>query len=112
MDTGKIRYIFLDFPLGFHKQAFKAAEAGACAGDQGKFWEMHDMLFENQKAITPEDLVKYAEKLGLDMSKFKECLDSGKHADEIKKDMSEGQKPVLPAHLQLSWDGCRTMAKP
>jgi len=92
VDTGKIRYYFLDFPLGFHKQAFKAAEAGACAGDQGKFWEMHDMLFENQKALNPEDLVKYAEGLGLDMPKFKECLDSGKHADEIKKDMAEGQK--------------------
>jgi protein-disulfide isomerase len=92
VDTGKIRYYFLDFPLGFHKQAFKAAEAGACAGEQGKFWEMHDMLFENQKAINPEDLVKYAESLGLDMPKFKECLDSGKTADEIKKDMAEGQK--------------------
>lgn len=50
------------------------------------------MLFENQKALTPEDLVKYAENLGLDMSKFKECLDSGKHADEIRKDTAEGQK--------------------
>jgi predicted DsbA family dithiol-disulfide isomerase len=53
---------------------------------------MHDMLFENQKALNPEDLVKYAEALTLDMAKFKECLDSGKHADEIKKDMAEGQK--------------------
>ncbi|MBS1113175.1 MAG: protein-disulfide isomerase DsbG-like protein [Nitrospirae bacterium] len=50
------------------------------------------MIFENQKAINPEDLVKYAETLGLDMPKFKECLDSGKHADEIKKDIAEGQK--------------------
>jgi protein-disulfide isomerase len=92
VDTGKIRYYFLDFPLGFHKLAFKAAEAGACAGDQGKFWEMHDMLFENQKALNPEDLVKYAETLGLDMPKFKECLDGGKHTEEINKDMAEGQK--------------------
>jgi predicted DsbA family dithiol-disulfide isomerase len=53
---------------------------------------MHDMIFENQKAINPEDLVKYAETLGLDMPKFKECLDSGKTADEIKKDVAEGQK--------------------
>jgi len=50
------------------------------------------MIFENQKAINPEDLVKYAETLGFDMPKFKECLDSGKHAEEIKKDMAEGQK--------------------
>jgi predicted DsbA family dithiol-disulfide isomerase len=53
---------------------------------------MHDMLFENQKALNPEDLVKYAESLGLDMPKFKECLDGGKHAEEINKDMAEGQK--------------------
>jgi len=50
------------------------------------------MLFENQKALNPEDLVKYAETLGLDMPKFKECLDSGKHTEEINKDMAEGQK--------------------
>lgn len=92
VDTGKIRYYFLDFPLAFHKQAAKAAEAGLCAGDQGKFWEMHDILFENQKALHSEDLEKYAQTLGLDMSKFKECLNSGKHAEKIKKDMAEAQK--------------------
>ena len=105
VDTGKIRYYFLDFPLGFHKNAFKAAEAGACAGKQGKFWEMHGMIFENQKAISPEDLVKYAETLGLDMPKFKDCFDNGKTADEIKKDMEEGRKAGVsgtPSSL-LGW---------
>lgn len=82
----------MDFPLGFHKQAFKAHEAGNCAGDQGKFWEMHDMIFENQKTMQPEDLMKHAEKLGLDMAAFKNCLDSEKYAEEIRKDMAEGQK--------------------
>jgi protein-disulfide isomerase len=105
VDSGKIRYFFLDFPLGFHKFAFKAAEAGDCAGEQGKFWEMHDTLFENQKDLSPESLVKYAEKIGLDMPKFKECLDSGKYADEIKKNMAEGQKAGVtgtPSSL-LGW---------
>ncbi len=92
VETGKMRYYFLDFPLAFHQLAFKASEAGACAGDQGKFWEMHDILFENQKALAPDDLVKHAETIGLNGSTFKECLDSGKHADEIRKDMSEAQK--------------------
>jgi protein-disulfide isomerase len=87
VDTGKIRYILLDLPFGFNNLAFKAAEAAACTGEQGKFWEMRDSLFENQKDLTPESLVKYAEKIGVDMPKFKECLDSGKYADEIKKDM-------------------------
>lgn len=92
VETGKIRYYFLDFPLAFHKQAAKAAEAALCAGDQGRFWEMHDTLFENQKALNSDDLEKYAQALGLDIPTFKECLDSGKHAEKIKKDMAEAQK--------------------
>jgi len=91
IDTGKIRYYFLDFPLPFHNQAFKAAEAAECAGEQGKFWEMHNKIFENQRALSPEDLSKDAEAVGVDMPKFKACLDSGKFSDEIKKDMSKGQ---------------------
>ncbi len=92
INTGKIKHIFMDFPLDFHKQAFKAAEAADCAGEQGKFWQMHDRLFENQKALSPEDLLKHAEAIGIDMAQFKQCLDSGKYADEIKKDIAEAQK--------------------
>lgn len=105
VDTGKIRYFFLDFPLGFHKLAFKAAEAADCAGEQGKFWQMHDRLFENQKALGQEDLLKHAEAIEVDMPKFKECLDSGKYSDEIKKDMAEGQRAGItgtPTSL-LGW---------
>jgi protein-disulfide isomerase len=105
VDTGKIRYILLDLPFGFNNPAFKAAEAAACTGEQGKFWEMRDSLFENQKDLTPESLVKYAEKIGVDMPKFKECLDSGKYVDEIKKDMAEGKKAGIkgtPSSL-LGW---------
>jgi protein-disulfide isomerase len=90
--TGKVKYVFLDFPLDFHKQAFKAAEAAHCAGEQEKFWEMHDQLFTNQKALNSKDISKYAKKIELDLPKFKECLDSGKYAEEIKKDVAEGQK--------------------
>ena len=54
IDTGKVRYVFRDYPLAqIHPQARKAAEAAHCAGDQGKYWEMHDRLFRNQKALTP-----------------------------------------------------------
>jgi protein-disulfide isomerase len=87
-----VRYYYLDFPLGFHKLAFKAAEAADCAGEQGKFWEMHDALFANQKALDQESIVKYAEGLGLDMPQFKRCLEEGKYSEEIKKDIAEGQK--------------------
>ena len=85
----------MDFPLDMHKKAMKASEAGLCAGDQGKFWEMSHKMFDNPTNqpthLDPENLVKYAEGLGLDMGKFKECLDSGKYVDAIKKRMAEGQ---------------------
>ena len=102
VETGKIKHVFMDFPLPMHSNAMKASEAGLCAGDQGKFWEMHDKLFANQQALKQEDLVKHAEALGLDTAKFKECLDSGKHAEDIKKSMTEGQKAGIsgtPAFL-------------
>ena len=92
----------MDFPLTMHQFAQKASEAGLCAGDQGKFWEMHDKLFENARALGPDKLPAYAEELGLDMAKFKECLDSGKTAGDVKKRMAEGQKAGItgtPAFL-------------
>ena len=87
VDTGKIKYVWRDYPLGFHKEAQKAAEAAHCAGEQGKFWEMHDHLFENQKNIGPADLPKHAEALKLNASLFQQCLDSNRFAADIKKDM-------------------------
>ena len=87
VDTGKIKYVWRDYPLGFHQNAQKAAEAAHCAGEQGKFWEMHDRLFENPKNIAPVDLPKHAEALQLNSSAFQRCLDSGRFAGDIKKDM-------------------------
>jgi protein-disulfide isomerase len=89
IETGKVRYVFRDLPLPFHKQAFKAAEAAHCAGEQGKFWEMHDFLFQNQAALAPEQLPGHAKSLGLDETKFQKCLDSGKFAADIKKDVAD-----------------------
>ena len=91
--TGKLKYVVRDFPLeSIHKDAFKAAEAGHCAGEQGKFWEMHTRLFENQKALGPTNLANYAQALGLDWPKFQQCLDSGKYAARIRKDLADGQQ--------------------
>jgi protein-disulfide isomerase len=97
IDTGKIRQVFMDFPLGMHKMAPKAAEAGLCAQDQGKFWEMSDKMFENPNKnaaawLAPENLLKLAEGFGLDMTTFKTCLDSGKHAEDVKKRSAEAGK--------------------
>jgi len=90
--TGKVKMVFRDFPLSFHENAQKSAEAAECADEQGKFWEYHDMLFENQEKLSVEDLKRYAVELGLDKDKFDSCLDSEKYKDEVKKDFSDGQK--------------------
>ena len=88
----KIRVVFRDFPLPNHKDAAKAAEAGQCAHDQGKFWEMHDKLFANQAKLQVEALKQSATEIGLDAAAFNECLDSGKYTAEWKKDMDEGAR--------------------
>ena len=88
----KVRIVFRDFPLPTHQQAPVAGEAAQCAHDQGKFWEYHDALFANQRALNPPDLKRYAVELGLDAEKFNECLDSGRHRDSVAKDHLEGQK--------------------
>jgi protein-disulfide isomerase len=88
-----VKYLFFDFPLeSIHKNALKAAEASRCAGEQGKYWEMHDQLFTNSTALEMADLVRYATTLNLDLLKFQECMDSGRNANEIRKDLMEGQR--------------------
>ncbi len=88
--TGKVRFVYRDFPLPFHPDAQKTAEAAECADDQGQFWAYHDELFENQQALGTEKLKQYAQDLSLDMEEFNSCFDSGKHADEVKADLKDG----------------------
>lgn len=87
---GKVKHVFRDFPLSFHKQAPKAAEAANCAGEQDKYWEYNRKLFDHQRALQEDKLKSYAKELGLDSSKFDSCLDSGKYAAEVAKDMRDG----------------------
>ena len=90
--TGKLKYVFRDFPIeSIHPNAFKAAEAAHCAGEQGKYWEMHDRLFANQSALSPAQLVLHGHAVGVDAEPFRQCLDSGKYAAEIRRDLEEGQ---------------------
>jgi protein-disulfide isomerase len=90
IQTGKVKLIFRDYPLGFHQYAKKAAEASECADEQGKYWEYHSVLFENQEALDNESLKQYAVDLGLDATAFNECLDSGIMTPEIEKDFQDG----------------------
>jgi len=93
VDTGKVKYVLREFPLeSIHPLAFKASEAALCAGEQGKYWEMHDRLFANQNALAVAQLPSHAEPAGLDAAKFKSCLDSGKFSAKIRKDLGDAQK--------------------
>ncbi len=86
----KVRIAFRDFPLPIHPRAPKAAEAAACAADQGKFWEMHDKLFASATKLDVADLKRYAGELGLDAPAFESCLDSGRQAAAVSADMDAG----------------------
>lgn len=86
----KVHYVFRDYPLSFHKQAKKAAEATECAEDQKKYWEYNALLWEKQGKQEIDMLKEYAKELGLNEKKFAACLDSDKYAEEVDKDLNDG----------------------
>lgn len=88
--AGKIRLVFRHFPLPMHSNAGKAAEAAACAEEQGKFWEMHKQLFANQSKLSAADLKAHAQAIGVDAAKFAECLDGGKMKAKVDGDQKAG----------------------
>ena len=88
----KVKLIYKHFPLSFHPNAQKAAEASECAAEKGKFWEMHDKIFDNQQALSLQSLKQWADEIGLNSSDFNTCLDSGKYFDKVQKDAAEGAK--------------------
>ncbi len=87
----KVRLVYMDFPLSFHPNALPAAEAARCAGDQGKFWQFHDALFDAQPNLKSADLKAVAAKLGLDRQKFDNCLDQNKYQNAVRTDQAEGE---------------------
>jgi protein-disulfide isomerase len=93
VDAGKVKMIYKHFPLTqTHTYAQKAAEASECAAEQGKFWEMHDLLFQNQNTLYITALKKYAADIGLDTALFNSCLDSGAMAERVRADIDEGRR--------------------
>lgn len=91
VDKGLVNIVYRDFPLGFHQNAQKAAEAAECAGEQDEYYAMHDLLFESGVTGGINSFKEYAKTIGLDTSEFDECLDSGAMAKEVAKDMADGQ---------------------
>lgn len=91
IDTGKAKYVYRDFPLtSIHPEALPAAEAANCGGEQGKYWEFHDLLFLNQVNLGQQLYSAIAENLQLDINKFNDCMESGKYRAEIQNDLSYG----------------------
>jgi protein-disulfide isomerase len=88
-----VKIVYRQFPLtNIHPFAFKAAEASLCANEQGKFWELHDVMFKDQKKLGVGDLKESAKALGMDEKKFNTCLDSGRYVEQVQKDSKEAQR--------------------
>ena len=93
VDPGNLKYVMKEFPISsIHPEAQKASEAALCAMDQGKYWEMHDVLFANQRQLQIENLLAFGKNLGLEEATYKDCLESGKYEEWVKADFAEGSK--------------------
>ena len=87
----KVRIVFKHYPLSFHRNAHKAAQAAMAAHEQGKFWPYHDLLFANFRSLGEAAYIKFAKRLGLDMKKFKKALDSAKYKSFVDADMKQAR---------------------
>jgi protein-disulfide isomerase len=99
VNTGKVRMRYIDFPLPMHRNTWDASLAAACANDQGKFWEMHDLIFQNQDRWNGEAtsrprpvLADMAKSLGLDMSKYDDCMKSEKYRAKVQSHLQEAER--------------------
>jgi protein-disulfide isomerase len=108
--TGKVYFEYHSFGVFIGEESGRAAEAAYCAGDQNKFWEMHDIIFANQTgenvgAYTDKRLTAFAKKLGLDMGAFNDCFTSGKYADQVKQDGEAGRQAGVKATPSFTING-------
>jgi len=89
IDSGKLRLVIKDLPLAFHANARGAAQAAHCAGEQGRFWPLHDKLYENAARLQAANLPGYGEQAGLEIAAFRDCLASERHLEAIDGDAAE-----------------------
>lgn len=104
VNTGLIRFRFMDFPLNIHRNTRAGHGAAWCAGEQGKFWEMHDIIFQNQDRWNGEAtsrpqtvLTDLARQIGVTMPQFESCMQTGKYAGQIQSNFDEGVRRKVPS---------------
>ncbi len=114
ISSGKVNFVYRDFPLSYHAYGQKSAEASECADQQDSYWEYHDFLYSQYDEWTQAASISvaqayfktYAEELGLNTGKFNRCLDSGEMAEEVRKDYREGTNIGLPGAPIFFIQGC------
>jgi len=92
INTGKVQFRFRPFPLPSHQHSQIAALAAECAGEQGKYWQLHDRMFANQRALDATSLVNHGKAEGLDVTRFQQCLGSDKYNAKIRADQAESDR--------------------
>jgi len=109
VDTGKVKIYYRHYPLSFHPSAHKLAVASECANEQGKFWEMHDKIFDNQQAgdFADDTIIGWAGDIGLNTDTFASCLSSDKYDDIINTDLTDGTTAGVDGTPSFFVDGER-----
>lgn len=107
----KVRLVYKEFPLSFHKQAKNASKAALSAGEQGKYWEMHDLIFKDYNKLNEEKFKGYAVKLGLDMERFMKDYQSNKYDAQIQRDINLGTSVGVRGTPSLFMNGKRMGAR-
>ena len=97
LNSGDVREVYLNFPLAMHANAYKAGEAAECAGQQGRFWEMHEALFAEPRTLEIADFMRHAVQLRLNLGRFTECIESGETAAAVERDRGEGKRLAVNA---------------
>lgn len=109
---GQVKWVFRNFPLSFHANALPAANAAECAGEQGKFWEFADGLFENQEQLSEDYFTQLAAELKLNKTKFASCYSAKKYQSKIDADRSSGSAAGVsgtPGTIILAPDGSKQL---